>query len=291
MKHRLRLHSPIGRYPKQSLRLGGSRLLIREEIVISAVPIDPPEFHGLGIENLSEIENLTMEEIKFFAAITISFRPSDGAVCLYPLPLFRIEDGACSDDDWAFKESAEFLTQVSQSDHFVSGSVLPPLFGGPTYDFHHAPFDLATAEKAHEKISTTDHLLIRGLGALLKSKMLWVRPEFYEPALLELYIALDASFQIIIRILRSQGLENPTADDAGRFLDEIFGNKTSSGAYFSDYYADRIITIHPQSRFGIFPFPPLLADDFLILLCDLVEIFLYLAWEKSGPWKTGKCGY
>jgi len=60
--------------------------------------------------------------------------------------------------------------------------------------------------------------------------------------------------------------ENPTALDAGALIDaEVFNHRHGPGGYFGDFYEDRIKTMHPSSRFGVFPVPPLGADNYLFL--------------------------
>ena len=58
-------------------------------------------------------------------------------------------------------------------------------------------------------ISLTDHLLMRGLSALLRSNMAWRHQEIAEAGQLLLYVVLDASFQLVLRVLRERGLQNP----------------------------------------------------------------------------------
>ena len=52
---------------------------------------------------------------------------------------------------------------------------------------------------------------MRGLAALLRADMCWQHREIAEAAVIQLYIALDASFQMVLRLLREQGMPNPTA--------------------------------------------------------------------------------
>jgi len=126
-----------------------------------------------------------------------------------------------------------------------------------------------------------DHLLMRGLGALLRAQMCWRHPEIAEAAAIQLYIALDVSFEIVLEILRGRGLANPSALDAGALIDEVFNPGIESGRYFGDYYEDRIKTLHPSSRFGVFPVPPLLADDYYFLRHGLVEVYHWLITDQK----------
>jgi hypothetical protein len=114
--------------------------------------------------------------------------------------------------------------------------------------------------------------------------MCWRHPEIAEAAAIQLYIALDVSFEIVLEILRGRGLANPSALDAGALIDEVFNPGIESGRYFEDYYDDRIKTLHPSSRFGVFPVPPLLADDYYFLRHGLVEVYHWLiTGQKLEP--------
>jgi hypothetical protein len=53
-----------------------------------------------------------------------------------------------------------------------------------------------------------------------------------------------------------------------------------TGSYFEDFYDARIKTMHPSSRFGIFPVAPLEADDFLFLRYGLIEVYHWLITKR-----------
>jgi len=126
-----------------------------------------------------------------------------------------------------------------------------------------------------------DHLLMRGLGALLRADMCWRHLEIADAAVLQLYVALDVSFQMILRLLREQGVSNPTALDAGALIDEVFNPGIETGSYFGDYYEDRIKVMHPSSRFGVFAVPPLYADDYFSLRHAMVEVYHWLITKQK----------
>jgi hypothetical protein len=91
----------------------------------------------------------------------------------------------------------------------------------------------------------------------------------------------DLSFQMILRLLREQGVSNPTALDAGALIDaEVFNHRHGPGSYFGDFYEDRIKTMHPSSRFGVFAAPPVYADDYFFLRDGLVEVYHWLITKQ-----------
>ena len=75
--------------------------------------------------------------------------------------------------------------------------------------------------------------------------------------------------------------ENPTALYAGALIDaEVFNHRHGPGGYFGDFYEDRIKTMHPSSRFGVFPVPPLGADNYLFRRHALVEVYYWLITKQ-----------
>src|SRR5438067_2586313 len=82
---RVRMHSPLGYYPRRSIAIPGSRLLVSDDLIASAIQIEAPENHDFGDEHLSELEFLAVEETRFFVAITLAVHPDDGMAYAYPL--------------------------------------------------------------------------------------------------------------------------------------------------------------------------------------------------------------
>lgn len=87
---------------------------------------------------------------------------------------------------------------------------------------------------------------------------------------------LDASLRLFLREMRKAGYVNPTAKDAGALLDDVFDNEYDSNRYFTDFYEDRIKTMHPESRFGTYPSAPLAADDYYQLSESLRAVYDFL---------------
>jgi len=134
------------------------------------------------------------------------------------------------------------------------------------------------------KISVRDHLMLRGLSAILKADMLNVHREFAEEAQSVLFVAMEVAFQLTLRIIRQSGVEKPSALDAGQFLFSTFPNELPGRRFFEDYYDDRIRAFHPYSRFGTFAFPPMNAGDFYGLRAGLISMFQFLITNEQ--WYT-----
>ena len=114
-----------------------------------------------------------------------------------------------------------------------------------------------------------------------------------------LFISLEASLRLVLRALKQQGNRNPTSEDAMNYIQKVFdmppiyinnGSKIRHMKnYFQEYYESRIKSVHPESRFGIFPFAQLQVDDFYFLKDDLIEVYAFLLtgqvntrWQNDG---------
>jgi hypothetical protein len=161
------------------------------------------------------------------------------------------------------------------------GAAPPPAFGGPAYVLREAGVDGNKMLNLVGSTQLNDHLLMRGLGGLLRADMCQQHREIADAALLQLYVALEVSFRIVLRLLSKQGVSNPTALDAGALVDaEVFNQRHGADNYFGDFYEDRIKTMHPSSRFGVFAAPPLAADDYYLLRHALVEVYHWLITKQ-----------
>ena len=159
----------------------------------------------------------------------------------------------------------------------------PPLLGGQRYN-NLQEIDCERFHSLLKAIRLDDRLLIRGLGALLKANMLLRYYEFAESAGMQLFVALEASFRIVLRKLRRRGLVNPSNVDAGNFVHSAFTVPTPAEGYFVEDYQKRIMTLHPESRFGIWAHAPLWADDVFELNENLKNLFSFLILGSVAPY-------
>jgi len=97
--------------------------------------------------------------------------------------------------------------------------------------FKTSKLEIARQPEFFDRISTTDLLVLRGIGALLKAEMLATHYEFWEEAIVISFIALEASFQMVLRELRRSSSTEPTSGDAASWLhttfNELFGLEVS----------------------------------------------------------------
>jgi hypothetical protein len=227
---RVRIFSQRAYYPRHPIAVPGARLLVSDELIVSAVLVERPEVHGL--EYSFDLAYLTLEETRFLAGIALAVHPDNGRAWTYPL-LEHVDVDFRADDDAVIKAAQQLATRIFDHPEWSMGRMPPPACGGTAYQWRE---DGVNVDNVHNGVCATelnDQLLMRGLGSLLRADMCCQHPEITDAAHLQFYIALDASFQMILRLLREQGVSNPTALDAGALIDEVFYPEIETGAYFS----------------------------------------------------------
>lgn len=217
----VRAFSPLGFYPQHSIAIPGARLLISDELIMSAVHIEPPDAHGLDDEYFSNLEFLALEETRFLAGIALAVHPNDGMAYTYPLHEHVRVDFGLDDDNALIEAARQLAVRISERGRWRQSAVLPPACGGPAYRWRENGVNVSRVLDLFAATQLNDHLLMRGLGALLRADMCWQHLEIAEAAVIQLYIALEVSYRMILRLLREQGEANPTALDAGAYRRSI----------------------------------------------------------------------
>jgi hypothetical protein len=254
-------------------------IVVRRDLVALITrfhPVPPPEEHYF-----TEVETLSAFEVRVLGAVLISRTRDSGAFEIYPTSVeYRTADVNL---DLSNREPLKGLTAklkrrlVETSDYHDWVVHHPPCIGGRSYRINrHATLNRDRFRNLVSAIDVNNHLLIRGLGALIKAGMLSCHAEFAEHACIALWIALDASFQLFRREMEANGHHNPSAVDVGNYLESLQGFEPSGERYFADFYTERVKTIHPGSKFGVYPAAPLAADEYRLLRDGLVPTYEYL---------------
>jgi hypothetical protein len=268
---RIRLLSNKGLYPLGQIRGLKGAYFSDEKIAFIAVRTDEQRAHKYW----SDVTFLAFEEIRFLSALLLSMRPDHGSLQFYPGGAHIIE---------AISDSAVLYENAKRLAREFAKETTVPLCGGSPYRFSGQKIDDKRYRQLIAKISVRDHLMLRGLSAILKADMLYVHREFGEEAQSLLFVAMEVAFQLTLRLIRQSGVEKPSALDAGQFLFSTFPNELPGRRFFEDYYDDRIRAFHPQSRFGTFAFPPMNAGDYYGLRAGLISMFQFLI--TSEQWYT-----
>lgn len=239
----------------------------------------------------SEVMWLNAEEIRLLGSIMMTERFDGGQRCtFYPIPycwLYLDPFPITVKRARALRDLVLNHLQESNSASLRAGILLNPL-GRMGVCFPAARLQINLQPQLWKAVALDNYLLLRGIYALIKSDMLALNFEFREEAIINTFIALDASFQLVLRLLISRGNPNPSAKDAGNWLYKTFDEKLGLAypadyRYFQEFYDDRIRTLHPGSRLGDFPYAPLAADDYSHLRSVLPGILSYLATGIYTP--------
>jgi len=286
--HFARILSPYGVYPSNSFNTKDSIYIANESLSFSVFKniTDNEE------ESYSEVQLLYLEEIRLYSSLMLSVDREKSYSVFYPypysVPLF-ISDSEAGIDASAISEIGTILSSPGlvgpnrNSYPTLEDIKLPPLVGGPEYDFRDSGIDYELARNIYKKIDTSDKILIRGLSTFIKSGMLSKHYQFTEEYIIALYISLESSFRLVLRKLRQQGIENPSSKDAAAYINSVFNVIDGYDKYFEEDYELRIMSLHPESRFGIFAHAPLLVDDGHALFDNLIELYAFLITGYIHP--------
>lgn len=233
----------------------------------------------------SEVDWLDPQVVRLAGAMMMATQFEDVSPRFYPDPRHRFVADAESVDlsasGTAREIKAALLSTVENPDypswvHLAWKTYREQDF--PLFDARR--LELSLLPRYWDAIDIDNHVLMRGLQALIKSDMLGHFYEFQEEGCIQTFIAMDASHQLVLEHLHANGISNPTSTDAGDWLyrtfDEPLGVGIDGMRYFEEFYEQRIQTVHPRSRFGDIPFAPLMVDDRMHLRGSLPSIFGYL---------------
>lgn len=277
---RVRMFRPFGSYPRGSFATEGCLYYASEDCVFTAVVSQPYDQRDTSFP-YSEMTWATPQELRFWASIILCEDTEGPRVMLYPeySAVGFIEPVDLDLQSPATQKKLKAL--VSKHAESQSG------FKVQSFSLFDKEVNLVRQPEFFGAITEDDHVLLRGIACLIKCDMLSRHVEFIEEATIVSFIALDASFALVLNLLRKSGINNPTAQDAGQWLDDTFnkpiGIMEESGKYFEAFYEQRVLTMHPLSRYGCCPFAPLMVDDMFQLRREIREIFAFLVAGKHGP--------
>lgn len=279
----VRLLHPKGRYPRTRIAQPDALFSADEDIaflVTWSTRWKPSDENA----PYTEMDWLTPDEIRFLGSIYLCELWDEGHIWFYPVPHYAP----------VINRTRLDLTKPKIQDEIrwlIHREMYSPQLGAASHWLHECStlrysfsdldkLDLSRQPQFWSGISTTDYVLLRGLSSLFKSDMLSRYSEFFEEATIQCFVALEASFQLIVKRLKKQGVSQPGAKHAAEWLHEHFdsqlGFQQPAERYFHEFYDQRVMTLHPSSRLGEFPYAPLMHDDYFHLRGSLRSIFAYL---------------
>jgi len=305
--HDARVLSPRGVYPAESLFFDDAAYIRDDELSFSLCRYKK-HTRGDDGESYSEVEWLNPIEARLYGSLMLSVDRDESYSAFYPYP--TTESLSCPSDTpnkkWLVEHVKPYLrNKITEPDELYPGAYfsekntyrwcadisVPPITGGPKYDFRSNGIDYELARTLYNSIDINDALVIRGITTLIKAEMLQTHHQFFEAAMYSLYIAMEVSFRLVIRALKAKGISEPTSKDAMTYIHDAFNDIDRVDKYFEDYYDGRIMTFHPESRFGIYPHAPLDADDYYELSRDMLEVYRFLICGYVHPYHKEKLKY
>lgn len=289
---RVRIFSAQGSYPRGRITLP-SGFYHAEERLALLVTKGYSWHHYIENCGFDEFESPFPAESMFMGSMILCENSDEPSIRFYPehTPVLLLDPTTVDPADESCQE--EILSLVRDTANWPSR---PPFrhsqerFFSKEFDlFEKSQLDLENIDKTWSQIQPTDFVLLRGLVALMKSDMLAQHREFGADALMNLYIALECSYQLVLEHLSSAGRINPNASDAAQWMHEIFDQHWNLDApdrsykYFQEFYEGRVRMFHPRSRFGDHPFAPNFWDDVIHLRRALPGVFFYLVNGEQSP--------
>jgi hypothetical protein len=274
----LRIYAPIGTYWRDNFTTPTAVFVNENDLIFGACHFDARPHEG---EYYSEADQPTLDELRLMASLVLPIGWNCGVLSIYPLGLSLglNEQVDLTKPDQIARLSKIIRSKLPSSETWHEGPY-PLGVNRIPYVYRDGPSPTQVQHRIYEAIDVGDHLLMRGLSALIKGVMLSRHHLFGEQAHYCLYVALDASFQLILRKLRNAGNTNPSSADAAALMESAFDEEPSGQDYFEDYYSDRIQTVHPQSRFGVLPYAPTSYSHFFGLYYGLREVYRWLILDE-----------
>jgi len=297
--HYARILSPRGAYPADSIFFDDAAYLSDSELAFSVAKYTK-HTRGGDEDSYSEVQWLNPTETKLYGSLMLAVDRDESYVAFYPYPYTVpiVCPSTISDKKWLLQsvktELSEKLIEediihpgytvpARNSYKYATDIAMPPMVGGPEYDFRSNGIDYELAKNLYKNISINDSLVIRGLCTLVKAAMLRSHYQFLEEAIYSLFISMEVSFRLVLRELKNRGINNPTSKDAMTFIHDAFYDIHRVDKYFEEYYEGRVMSFHPESRLGTHPHAPLMADDYSFLFNDMLEVYTYLICGYVHP--------
>lgn len=279
----VRVFHPRGQYPRGRVALPEGLFWAEDDIVFcvtltqrwSCVDEDSP---------YTEMDWLTIDELRFIGSILFCEIDDNRTLAFYPVhhysPVIKRKNLDLTKHSTAEEIRDLVIRDIACPQFGSQAAVLQECLRWRYALVPNDEVDLSRQQQFWQGIKTDDYLLLRGLSALMKSDMLSRYSEFFEEATISCFIALEASFRMIIKRLKAEGIPDPNAKDGAEWVhkhfDSLLGLSQPLERYFAEFYDQRVMTLHPSSRFGEFPYPPLMHDDYFHLRRSLRSIFAYL---------------
>lgn len=290
-RYRVTPFRPEGIYPRGTFSSSTGVFHADDEVVFAVTYCSTWRAH----EDLpySEVDWMNPELVRLLGSLIFCEQFGEGRRCWF-YPVIH-SDLILSNDELDLMQSttiAAIREVVLTQPVFTSPSrpKLPStgLMGNGYLFYPKDELDLEMREIYWASIQPSNFLVMRGIQALIKCDMLAKHPEFQEEAAILTFVALDASFELVKRFLKTTGMSNPSSADAAEWFHQNFDGpmgfaQPSDANFFAEFYPQRIQTLHPGSRYGDSPFAAVSISDRIHLRQALPGLFAFLLSGHHSP--------
>jgi hypothetical protein len=177
----LRVYAPCGLYWRDNFSGPTAVFVSEDDLIFSACHFDERPHKG---EYYSEFDEPTIDELRLMAALVLPIGWAGGVLTIYPL---RSSLGLSEQVDLTRPDTIYRLSNILRSKLSFSKNLPwadgphPPAFGGHPYAYRDEPSPRELQHRIYDAIDVSDHVLMRGLSALIKGAMLTRHYVFSEP--------------------------------------------------------------------------------------------------------------
>jgi hypothetical protein len=262
---------PRGSYPPASFATPNSVFQVEGGDIYSVVRAAPNR-------TLSELSWAFIEEIRLWAAVSLSIPERAGFYVIYPstrtvyfdpydLPAWDLGD----------EDTQRLILWKLYEAGSGEGRRTTP------YEVHHFTPDPKELRRLFHTIENSNDAVLRGLVCLLKGQMLFQHWAFQEEAALAIYTSMSAVLGIIRGHLTREKQPDASFADVYEFLASMVSYGEGLTSCLQDCWDNRIILAHPDSRHGAYPIPPLVADDYYETYQLLVSLWRFVLIDAALP--------
>lgn len=284
-RYRVTPFAPTGMYPRGSFGTSTARFFADDQVVFAVTP--DVTWRQQDDLPYSEVDWMQPELVRLLGALMFCERFTDRRCRFYPVAYGDVFVGGRAFDF----EHAESVRAVRDAVVGVAPFTSPSAaLRDSQMDglFEATDLNIGWVRRYWHAVSPDNFVLMRAIQAMVKSDMLSNYREFQEEAGVATFIAMDATFELVLRHLKLLGIQSPSAVDAGTWFHETFDGPMGlpmpePARFLSEFYDLRIRTIHPGSRYGDSPYATLSIDDRIHLRQALPGTLAYLMTQAHPP--------
>ena len=271
----VRLLANDGHYPSEPIIDESGLLAADEEIAWSAI-----FWPGVHPNDDSRTAWFTLQEVRFFGAVTVSLNPDQGRAIVHAQssPEYLHVDLEASFEE-IYNRSRSMAIRMKTEDSFIIANrrSKPQLFQYETSETTAALLDAIDRENSP--------IILRGLNKLLMASELYRLPHFTEEMALSAIISREAALELLRRKLSREVGKRLKKADVLALIRTRFPTGTPFVEVLETDWENRVLMTHPANKFGEFWDPMLRRGESMDTLRHAIHLYRYLLldeiWQPS----------